>query len=82
VTADSARRVIASLESLIPRLTTRRDSVEADIYRAEAYALAGDDKQACAILETALPRANTLQRRKMELWVDQGLCKSPEWKSS
>jgi serine/threonine-protein kinase len=82
VTADSARRVIASLESLIPRLTTRRDSVEADIYRAEAYALAGDDKQACAILETALPRANTLQRRKVELWVDQGLCKSPEWKSS
>ncbi|HEY8258936.1 MAG TPA: serine/threonine-protein kinase [Gemmatimonadales bacterium] len=82
IDADSARRVIASLEAILPRLTSRRDSVEADIYRAEGYALAGEAEKACAILDAAMPRANTLQRQKMELWVDQGLCKPPEWKSS
>ncbi len=82
VTADSARRLIVSLDALVRRLTTKRDSVEADIYRAEAYALAGDDETACAILETARPDANPLQRQKMELWVGEGLCKSPVWKSS
>jgi len=80
--ADSARRVIASLEDLRRRLRSRRDSVEADIYRAEAYALTGDTEQACAILESARPYANSLQRQKMELWIDQGLCPSSGWKSS
>ncbi|MGH7579032.1 MAG: hypothetical protein ACREM9_02590, partial [Gemmatimonadales bacterium] len=80
--ADSARQVIASLEALRSRLTTRRDSVEADIYRAEAYALTGDNERACAILESARPRATSLQRQKMELWVSQGLCPPSAWKSS
>jgi eukaryotic-like serine/threonine-protein kinase len=82
LTADSARQVIGSLENLLPRLTTKRDSVDADIYRAEAYALAGETEKACAILESARPYANSLQRQKMELWVGEGLCQSPGWKSS
>ncbi len=82
LTADSARQVILSLENLLPRLPTRRDSVEADIYRAEAHALAGEEEKACAILESARPYANSLQRQKMELWVGEGLCKFPAWPSS
>ncbi|HWB41950.1 MAG TPA: serine/threonine-protein kinase [Gemmatimonadales bacterium] len=80
--ADSARQLIVALEDLRHRLPTRRDSVEADIYRAEAYALTGDHERACAILESARPYANALQRRKMELWVGEGLCPSEVWKAS
>lgn len=80
--ADSARQVIVSLDALLPRLATKRDSVEADIYRAEAYALSGEDEKACAILESARPYANSLQRRKMEIWVGMDLCKAPDWKAS
>ena len=82
MSADSARQVIIALDSLLRRLTTKHDSVEADIYRAEAYALVDDDEKACSILEGALPRANTLQRQKIELWVGQKLCQSPDWKKS
>ena len=71
---DSALRALASLNALIPGLRSARDSVEADLYRAEATALAGDPDEACAILERARPRATELQRRKIELWVDQGIC--------
>jgi serine/threonine-protein kinase len=71
---DSALRALASLNALIPRLTSARDSVEADLYRAEATALAGDPDEACSILDRARPRATELQRRKIELWVDQGIC--------
>lgn len=71
---DSALRALASLDSLIPRLRNARDSVEADLYRAEATALAGQPDQACAILDRARLRATDLQRRKIELWVDQGIC--------
>jgi serine/threonine-protein kinase len=79
---DSAGMMIAELERLLSRLRTRQDSVEADIYRAEAYALTGDQERACALLQSARPRANPLQRRKMELWVEQGLCESALWQSS
>ena len=71
---DSALRALASLNALIPGLRSARDSVEADLYRAEATALAGDPDEACSILERARPRATELQRRKIELWVDQGIC--------
>jgi serine/threonine protein kinase len=71
---DSALRALASLNALIPRLRSARDSVEADLYRAEATALAGEPDEACAILDRARPRATELQRRKIELWVDQGIC--------
>jgi hypothetical protein len=71
---DSALLALRSLNALLPRLTTARDSVEADLYRAEATALAGEPEQACTILDRARPRATELQRRKIELWVDQGLC--------
>jgi hypothetical protein len=71
---DSALLALRSLNALLPRLTTARDSVEADLYRAEATALAGQPEQACAILDQARPRATELQRQKIELWVDQGLC--------
>lgn len=71
---DSARLVLDSLEALIPRLRNARDSVEADLYRAEAMALAGEPDAACAVLNHARSRATDLQRRKIELWVDQGIC--------
>jgi serine/threonine protein kinase len=82
MSADSARQVIVALDGLLGRLTTKRDSVEADISRAEGYALAGDTVKACAILEAARPYANSLQRQKMELWVGEKLCQSPDWKAS
>jgi serine/threonine protein kinase len=79
---DSALRALASLNALIPRLKTTRDSVEADLYRAEATALAGQSEEACAILEHARARATELQRRKIELWADQGICSATDWRSS
>jgi serine/threonine-protein kinase len=79
---DSALRALASLNALIPRLKTARDSVEADLYRAEATALSGQPEEACAILERARSRATELQRRKIELWADQGICTAPDWRSS
>jgi hypothetical protein len=79
---DSALRALASLNALIPRLKTTRDSVEADLYRAEASALAGQAAEACDILERARSRATELQRRKIELWADQGICSATDWRSS
>jgi serine/threonine-protein kinase len=77
--ADSALLALEGLNALLARLTSSQDSVEADIYRAEASALAGREKDACAIIQRALPRASRLQRRKMALWADQGICQAPEW---
>jgi len=71
---DSALAALKSLTALMAHLTTARDSVEADIYRAEANALAGHEAQACALLEAAKPRATSRQRQKIQLWVDQGIC--------
>jgi len=71
---DSALLALRSLNALLPQLQTARDSVEADLYRAEALALSGQPEQACVILDHARPHATELQRRKIELWVDQGLC--------
>ena len=71
---DSARLILDSLEALTPRLDNARDSVEADLYRAEAMALAGEPDAACGILDRARSRATELQRRRMELWVEQGIC--------
>jgi len=79
---DSALLTLRTLDSLKIGLTTRKDSVEADLYRAEAYALAGEEERACAILEAIRPRASTLQRKKIALWVDQGLCTGPGWQPS
>jgi eukaryotic-like serine/threonine-protein kinase len=71
---DSALLALAGLDALLGRLRSAQDSVEADIYRAEASALAGREEQACAIIERALPRATRLQRKRIELWTAQGLC--------
>jgi eukaryotic-like serine/threonine-protein kinase len=71
---DSALAALLSLDALLPRLTSTRDSVEADIYRAEATALGGKPNEACAILKQARPRATDRQREKMDLWADQGIC--------
>lgn len=79
---DSARRIVASLEALLGRLTSRSDSVQADIYRAEAYALAGDGDRACAILDAARSDATSRQREKIELWEARELCKFSDWTSS
>jgi serine/threonine protein kinase len=79
---DSALATLRTLDSLKSGLTTRKDSVEADLYRAEAYALAGEEERACAVLEATRPRASTLQRKKIALWVDQGLCTGPGWQPS
>jgi serine/threonine-protein kinase len=79
---DSALRALSSLDALLPQLKNARDSVDADLYRAEATALAGQSKEACTILDRARTRATELQRRKIELWVDQGICTAPDWTSS
>jgi serine/threonine-protein kinase len=71
---DSALAALASLDALLPRLSTARDSVEADIYRAEATALGGKSQDACAILKQARPRATDRQREKIDLWAEQGIC--------
>jgi hypothetical protein len=76
---DSALLALEALDALLGRLASPQDSVEADIYRAEASALAGREQQACAIIERALPRANKLQRRRIELWTAQGICRAQDW---
>jgi serine/threonine protein kinase len=84
---DSALLALRGLEALMPHLSTRKDSVDADIYRAEAYALAGQAERACAILDAARPRATARQRKKIEFWTDsfwadQGICPPPAWRAS
>jgi hypothetical protein len=84
---DSALLALRGLDALRPHLSTKKDSVDADLYRAQAYALAGQVEQACAILEAARPRATALQRKKIELWTDrlwadQGICPPPAWRAS
>jgi serine/threonine protein kinase len=79
---DSALLALRGLDVLKVRLTTRKDSVDADLYRAEAYALAGQPEQACAILEAARPRATERQRVKMELWSEKRICPPPAWRAS
>jgi serine/threonine protein kinase len=79
---DSARLALSVLDSILPRLGTRRDSVDAGIYRAEALALAGEDERACQVLDGLWPRASDLQRRKIGLWVDRDLCPHADWRQS
>ena len=80
LTPDSARLALAALDSLLPRLGTQRDSVDAALYRAEAYARMGEDERACSVLDEAWPRASEVQRNKIRLWVDRGLCPHSEWR--
>jgi Protein kinase domain len=82
LSGDSVRRIIASLDILLGRLRTRGDSVQAQLYRAEAFALAGEDERACAILEAARPRADARQREKIALWEARKLCTFSEWTPS
>jgi serine/threonine protein kinase len=79
---DSARRLVVALEALLGRLTNRSDSVQADIYRAEAHALAGDEDRACAILDAARAHATPRQREKIHLWEARGLCDFSDWTPS
>lgn len=79
---DSARFALEALDRLLPRLRTRHDSVDAAIYRAEAYALMGQTDPACAILEQARPGASPVQRSKMEIWVKANLCPATAWEGS
>jgi serine/threonine-protein kinase len=79
---DSARRLVVALEALLGRLTSRSDSVQADIYRAEAHALAGDEDRACAILDAARAHATPRQREKIHLWEARGLCDFSDWAPS
>jgi hypothetical protein len=79
---DSARRIVVALEALLGRLTSRSDSVQADIYRAEAHALAGDEDRACAILDAARAHATPRQREKIHLWEARGLCDFSDWTPS
>jgi eukaryotic-like serine/threonine-protein kinase len=79
---DSVQLVLAALDAVLPRLRTPRDTVDAGIYRAEAYALGGQDERACALLDDIWPRATRLQRLKIGLWVDRGLCPGSEWHQS
>ena len=80
--ADSVRLVLAALDAVLPRLRTLRDTVDASLYRAEAYMLGGQDERACALLDDVWPRATLLQRRKIGYWVDGGLCPGSEWHRS
>jgi hypothetical protein len=79
---DSALLALRGLDALKPHLATRKDSVDADIYRAEAYALAGQQDRACAILEAARPRATERQKVKIELWAEKRICPPPVWRAS
>ncbi|HEX3274521.1 MAG TPA: protein kinase [Gemmatimonadales bacterium] len=80
--ADSAEAALAVLEGLMPRLRTARDSVDATIYRATALAILGEEDRACGLLDQSWPRATPLQRRKIALWVDRGLCPNAEWRKT
>ena len=47
---SSARRALAQLPILLPRLTSEADSVEAEYYGVSAHLLLGDVRAACALL--------------------------------
>ncbi|MGH7528253.1 MAG: serine/threonine protein kinase, partial [Gemmatimonadales bacterium] len=79
---DSVRLVIRSLNLLLQRLGTKRDSVQAAIYLAEAHALIGLEERACAILDTARREATRIQRERIELWDSEGVCKFTRWTRS
>ncbi len=79
---DSAAPMLDSLRRLLPRLGTRRDSVEADILRAEVYGRLEDYRRACVILEGAREGASERQREKIRLWVDRELCTFPDWSAT
>lgn len=79
---DSVRQVIRSLDGLLRRLGTKRDSVQAAIYLAEANALIGLQERACAILDSARRKATRIQRERIEVWDSQGLCKFTRWTPS
>jgi hypothetical protein len=56
--------------------------VDAEIYKAEALALAGEEERACQVLERLWSRASDLQRRKIDLWADPGFCPQADWRQS
>jgi serine/threonine-protein kinase len=64
-TAGDARRAIAALRGLLPRLRTAEDSAWAYLREAEAHFLTGDARSACLTLEAARPLARTAGQRDM-----------------
>jgi eukaryotic-like serine/threonine-protein kinase len=77
--ADSARLALETLDGILPRLSRARDSVDADLYRAEALTILGMEQRACSTLDAAWSRANELQRKKIRTWIDRGICPGAGW---
>ena len=57
VSPDAARAAIGRLEALLPRLTTRNDSLFALLYESHAYFHLQDLDRQCAVLRRIRPRA-------------------------
>ncbi len=62
-TPAEARRGVAALRALMPRLTTAEDSAWALIRQAEAHFIMVDERSACVAIKAATPLARTVQQR-------------------
>ncbi len=64
-TEDEARRAIAALRGLLPRLRTAEDSAWAFLRQAEAHFLTGDARSACLALGATRPLTRTDFQRNL-----------------
>jgi eukaryotic-like serine/threonine-protein kinase len=64
-TPADARRSLAALRDLMPRLATAEDSAWGYLRQAEAHFLMGDGRLGCLTLETALPLLRTQAQRNV-----------------
>ncbi len=71
-TAGEARRAIAALRELLPRLGTAEDSAWAFLRQAEAHFLTGDARSACLALEAARPLTRTAGQRDVVTLLSGG----------
>jgi len=64
-TESEARRAVAALRALMPRLGTAEDSVWAYLRQAEAHFLTDDARSACLVLGTARRMATTAEQQRV-----------------
>lgn len=60
-----ARRGIAVLRDLMPRLATREDSAWGYLRQAEAHFIMDDERSACVAIQTARPLVSTASQRQV-----------------
>jgi hypothetical protein len=53
----AARRVVALVPRILPRLTTREDSTSALFEQAQAHAALGEERETCALVDDLRDRA-------------------------